>query len=238
MTYTIIGHCSRSGAFGVGIATYSLAVGGLCPAVLSNRGALTSQALVNPELRVLGSALLAQGHPASQTVELLMRADPWIEYRQLAVLDREGRIGVYTGPRTRPWTGHRSGSGYIALGNVLAGEHVVGAMASAFESSSGEPLAIRLLLALEAGRDAGGQVSAAGHLPERSAALLVHGHSEHAEVDLRVDLSQAAVDELRRIHDEFQPYVAFHKQRWLDPRDTKSQEEFVRELANSRSSRA
>lgn len=238
MTYTILGHCPRSGSFGIGIATYSLAVGSLCPSVLSNRGALTSQALVNPELRVLGTTLLGQGHPASQTIDMLTRADPWIEYRQLAVLDREGRIGVYTGPKTRQWTGHRSGCSYIALGNVLAGEHVVEAMASAFEASAAEPLADRLMLALEAGRDAGGQASAAGHLPERSAALLVHGRSEPAEVDLRVDVSQAAVDDLRRIHDEFRPYVAYHRQRWLDPRDTKPQEEFVRELADSRSRRA
>src|SRR5690606_15228188 len=111
----------------------------------------------NPELRVLGARLLAAGHPAGQTLAMLKDADPLSEYRQLAVLDAEGRGAAYTGGRTRPWAGHLIGKGYVALGNVLAGGHVADAMAKAFEAAAGRPLADRLMLALEAGRDAGGQ---------------------------------------------------------------------------------
>src|ERR671933_1932073 len=81
MTYTILGHCVRTGALGIGVATYSLAVGGLCPAIRSNVGVLTSQAFVNPELRGLGAALLASGFPAEQVVAQLKAADSRIEYR-------------------------------------------------------------------------------------------------------------------------------------------------------------
>ena len=71
MTYTIVGSCGRTGQLGVGIATYSLAVGALAPAVASNAGALTSQAFVNPELRALGLRLMSDGCPADLVVSTL-----------------------------------------------------------------------------------------------------------------------------------------------------------------------
>lgn len=232
MTYTILGHCPRTGALGIAIATYSLAVGGLCPAIRSNVGAITSQAFANPELRVVGPSLLAAGYPAEQALELMKQADPHITFRQIGVLDRLGRAAAYTGARTRAWTGLQIGAGHVALGNVLAGEEVVRAMAEAFEQSGAEPLAERLLRSLEAGRDAGGQVGGAGHLVERSAALLVHGRAETPDIDLRVDIHHSAVGELRRIYEEYLPYLDFHRLRWLDPGNAVPQEEFVAGLAS------
>jgi uncharacterized Ntn-hydrolase superfamily protein len=237
MTYTILGYCSRSGALGLGIATYSLAAGGLCPAIRSNTGVITSQAFVNPELRGLGATLLVNGFPAGQVLEQLKAADPNIDYRQVGVLDRLGRGAAFTGTKTRPWTGHRIGDDHIVLGNVLAGEEVIRAMAGAFEGRKDAPLAERLLLGLEAGRDAGGQVGGSGHLPERSAALIVHGRGDAPEIDLRVDLHEEAVDQLRRLYHEYVPYVAFHRLRWLDPASAPPQEQFATQLNATQASR-
>ena len=63
----------------------------------------------------------------------LKAADPQIEFRQIGVVDAYGRGAAFTGSSTRPWTGHKAGPGYVALGNVLAGEVVVDRMAAAFE---------------------------------------------------------------------------------------------------------
>lgn len=230
MTYTLIGRCARTGALGVGIATYSLAVGGLCPFIVSGVGAMTSQAFVNPALKTLGARLLRDGHPAGQVLDLLRGADPQFEFRQVAVLDRRGDAACNTGSRCRGWAGHVAGPGFVACGNVLKDAGVAQAMADAFSAASEAELGERLLRALEAGRDAGGQVGGAGHLPERSAALLVHGQEEHALLDLRVDGHGDAVTELRRLHDEFRPYVAFHEQRWRDPGAAPPQERFVASL--------
>lgn len=230
MTYTILARCSRSGRIGVGIATYSLAVGGLCPAVRSGAGAVTSQAFVNPELRQLGTSLLAAGHSARQTLRLLTEDADFTSFRQVGVLDREGRTAVHTGSDTRPWSGHAAGPGFLVLGNVLADEAVVAAMARAFEAAADQPLSSRLLLALEAGRSAGGQKGRGGPLPERSAAVRVHGPGAAAEIDLRVDMHPTAIEELRRIHDAYLPYVAYHRQRWLNPANSLPQEEFVAAL--------
>jgi uncharacterized Ntn-hydrolase superfamily protein len=230
MTYTIMGRCPRTGELGIAIATYSVAVGGLCPEIRSNVGAITSQAFVNPEFRELAMNLLAAGHTAGDTLSILEKGDPSIVYRQVGILDREGRVAVLTGSATRSWAGHLAGDGFVALGNVLQSEAVVAAMAETFIRTLNEPLAERLVCALEAGRDAGGQMGAKNWLPERSASLLVHGHRSAAEIDLRADMHPRAVEELRRIHDSFKPYIAFNRLRWLDPAKAPPQEAFVAQL--------
>ena len=233
MTYTLLARCPRTGALGVGIATYSLAVGSKCPAIASNIGAITTQAFVNPTLKALGLRLLGLGHPAAQVLELLRGADSDFEFRQVALVDRNGQVVCHTGSRTRPWAGHQIGDGFAALGNVLKGEAVAWAMAEAFRASASGDLAERLMAAIEAGRRAGGQHGLDGPLPERSAHLLVHEADEHPAIDLRVDSHPDAVTELRRLLDEFRPYIPFYRQRWKDPARAVPQDAFVRSLPSS-----
>lgn len=237
MTFTILGHCARTGQVGVGITSYSLVVGALCPAVDGDAGVVSSQAFVNPELRGLGLNLLRQGHPAAQALQLAHAADPLIEFRQLLVLDRNGRGAGFTGSRTRPWAGHKVGPGYVVAGNVLVGEPVIEAMAAAFAAAPDADLDARLLAAVEAGRDAGGQAGASGHLPERSAALMVRGRASSDELDLRVDCHPEAVAQLRALREEWAPHRAFHHLRHVDPASAPPQEQFIAGLAQRRGSR-
>ena len=236
MTYTLIARCPRSGAFGVGIATYSLAVGAKCPAITTGIGALTTQAFVNPTFKFLGLRLFGQGHPAEQVLDLLRGADPDFEYRQVALIDRRGDAACHTGTKTRQWCGHRIGDGFVALGNVLKGEAVLAAMAEAYQASGRLELAERIMRSLEAGRVAGGQHVLDGPLPERSASLLVHNGEEHALLDLRVDSHPDAVTELRRLLDEFKPYVPFYRQRWREPATAAPQDAFVMTLRDKAAS--
>ena len=138
MTYTVIGRCPRSGELGVAIATYSLGVGGLCPQAASRVGAMSSQAFVNPELRPLAINLSRRRPPRRQSAPRTHGAgpEPLREFRQVGIIDREGRTAVYTGASTRAYSGHRSGTDYAVFGNVLAGEDILLAMASAFERSA------------------------------------------------------------------------------------------------------
>jgi len=231
MTYTLIARCPRTGAFGIGIATYSLAVGAKCPAIATGVGALTTQAFVNPTFKALGLRLLGQGHPAAQVLDLLRGADPDFDFRQVAIIDRRGDVVCHTGTRTRQWSGHHAGDGFVALGNVLKGEAVVAAMADAYRASETQEIAERIMRGLEAGRLTGGQHGLDGPLPERSASLLVHEGEEHALLDLRVDSHSDAVIELRRVLDEFKPYVPFYRQRWREPAKAAPQDAFVNTLS-------
>jgi uncharacterized Ntn-hydrolase superfamily protein len=91
-------------------------------------------------------------------------------------------------------------------------------------------LEFRLLAALEGGRDAGGQSGAGGHLAERSAAIRVVSHPDYPEIDVRVDLHDDAVVELRRVLMEFKKYQTFYRDRGRNPREAISQDAFVASL--------
>lgn len=230
MTYTLIAGCPGTGKLGIGIATYSLAVGGYCPLVRGQLGAVSTQAFVNLKLGRLALNLLAQGFAAAKVMAELAEDDPKFDYRQVGIVAADGAVAAHTGPKTQPWSGHVTGPGYLAMGNVLAGEGVIQAMAEAFRAGETEPLEERLLRALEAGRDAGGQQAADGtHLSERSAALIVHAHRDYGELDLRVDARPQAVDELRRLYTLYKPYVPYYQLRHRAPEETPPQALWVRE---------
>ncbi len=211
MTYTVIGRCERTGRFGIGIATYSLAVGGYCPFLKRGVGVVSSQAAADPRLGSQAMRLLERGASPEGVLDELGRNDDFFEYRQIGVLDWNGNSAAHTGLKNREWRGHIVDGGSIAMGNGLAGAPVADAIAGAFRAHDGESLDERLLRALEAGRDAGGQAPPeVGHLPERSAALVVYGEEEYALMDLRVDAHEMAVEELRRVRDAYLPYVPLY----------------------------
>ena len=231
MTFTVMAHCAATGRLGVGIATYSLAVGGYCPWIDGALGAISTQANVNLKLGPLGMRLLAMGFTPQKVLTELASDDPNFSYRQVGIVDKDGRAVAHTGPDARDWKGHHCGDGYLTMGNGLVGREVIDAMAHAFEGSAGETLDERLLRSLEAGRDAGGQGDPiAGHRPERSAGLHIYKREAYAELDLRVDVHDTAVEELRRIHSVYKPYIPYYELRHRDPQNTPAQHQWVRDM--------
>lgn len=227
MTFTLVARCPTSGQMGIGIATYSITVGLYCNGLRANVGATMTQAFVNQGNNTLALRLLAQGFSPEHVLEELKSNDPDFAYRQIAVIDRNGHAVAYSGPKNRDWAGHKVGEGYVAMGNVLAGPKVVDAIAAAYEAHAGESFERRLLRAIEAGRDAGGQVGNDGHLTERSAGLFVYGAHDHAELDLRVDLHDKAIDALRSAFEEYELYRGYYRDRGKNPKDAVPQDVFV-----------
>ena len=123
--------------------------------------------------------LLTQGFTARSVLQQLMANDPYAEYRQIGVIDRSGMAVAHTGPHTRGWSGHVVGENYVAFGNGLVGPEVADAIAKGFLAEPDADLEHRLLMGIEAGRDAGGQGTRERHKAERSAALrgLFDGHA-------------------------------------------------------------
>ena len=229
MTYTIAARCHRTGQLGIGIATFSLAVGGYCPLVKSHVGAVSSQAYADPRLRRTAMRLLEIGYSPAGILAELRANDPYFEYRQIGIVDRDGRVAAHTGAHTRPWTGHAVGEGYAVFGNHLDGEHVLEAMSGAFERTEGGDLDDRLLTSLEAGREVGGQQAAFPDWPDqdRSAALIVYEDEDYAVMDLRVDSHQTGIAELRRLWAEYRPYIPwYYRTRVKDPENAPSHQEF------------
>ncbi|TFV53592.1 DUF1028 domain-containing protein [Blastococcus sp. TF02A-35] len=199
MTFSIVARDPVTGDLGVAVASCILAVGRAVPGARPGVGVVAVQARSR---RGLGATLL-EGLAAGGTPEALVRraahsaedAD-----RQIAVLDAGGRVAADTGRGSLPVSGHVLGDGFSVQGNLLASDEVLPAMARAFTTTSGR-LPDRLLAALAAGQDAGGDLRG-----RQSAAVLVVSGSPADEdddgvrVDLRVDDSGDPVAQLRMLH--------------------------------------
>lgn len=232
MTYSIIAKCPRTNKFGVGSATFSMACGRRYESVRSNVGISKSQSFYLRYVDPLALNMMAQGFGPDHIMEMLRAEDVDFGYRQFGIIDRENRIAVHTGGNCGAWAGHRTGPYYAAYGNGLAGPQTVDGIISGFLRDPEAPLEERLLMALEGGRDAGGQASNGVPRPERSAWIRVVGELDFPEIDVRVDLHHNTVVELRRVLTEFKKYRAFYAQRDSDPGGLGlSEEEFVASLA-------
>jgi len=204
VTFSIVARCPRTGALGVATSSKALAAGGGVPYCRASVGAIASQSFSNPYLGIDGLSLLEQGLPAERALERLIEKDAGRDLRQLAIVDKDGRVAAYTGERCIDWAGHVAGGGYVCLGNMLTGEDVVKAMAAAFERSIEEELPERLIRALEAGQDAGGD-----RRGRQSAGIHVVQTEEYPYCDLRVDDHTEPVAELRRVLTIFQRIEPF-----------------------------
>lgn len=209
MTFTLIATDPARGLLGVATASKSLALGRSVPAIDPTVGAVASQAWTNRALRHHLLAALRAGDSAVQAAEKIPDLDADYAYRQAAVVDRAGGVGVHTGELTSGWAGHVRGEHHAALGNYLTGGEVVEAMAETYDAgrvaAPGElhpvlEFAQLLVAALAAGEDAGGDARG-----RESAALMVARTSEHRmsppelAVDLRVDHHNDPLSELQSL---------------------------------------
>ncbi|MGE0719981.1 MAG: DUF1028 domain-containing protein, partial [Alphaproteobacteria bacterium] len=179
MTFSIGARCPETGSLGICIATSSPNVGSRCVHAMHNVGVILHQATPEPRLARLGMKLLEMGYKAPKVLKELVDGDVDIEFRQIAIIDTSGRAVARTGAENRPWAGHLVGDGFVAHGNVLEGPHVVQAIHDTYLATKGMPFDERLMRAIEAGRDVGGQVEG-----QTSAAILVYDDKAVSRVDL------------------------------------------------------
>jgi uncharacterized Ntn-hydrolase superfamily protein len=203
MTFSIVARSTDGESWGVAVASKFLAVGAVVPAAVAQVGAIATQADANVAFKGLALSHLDDGATASIALQRLLEEDDGRDERQVGIVDSDGGSATHTGHACLDWAGGVIGDGYAIQGNILAGEFVVAAMQDAFEASDGdEPLARRLLAALSAGDDAGGD-----RRGRQSAALLVvrdgagYGGGDDIAADLRVDDHPDPVTELARLLD-------------------------------------
>jgi uncharacterized Ntn-hydrolase superfamily protein len=206
MTWSLVAR-DASGALGVAVASKFFAVGALCPAVRNGKGALSTQALMNPLYARDAIAALEEGLAPAEIVKRLTDADAGRDVRQFHLVDASGRTAAHTGRSCIDWCGHRSGAGFSVAGNMLAGPDVLDETARAYLQASGLSFAERLMTAMEAGEAAGGDKRG-----KQAAALLIHTTEDYPFLDLRVDDDPEPLAELRRLYsvslERFQPFVS------------------------------
>ena len=212
MTFSVVGRCARTGAFGVAISSSSPAVAARCAHVRGGVGAATTQNVTDPRLGPALLDALAKGQSAEESIRTVAESAPFAEHRQLTCVDREGRTSAWSGVHTLGTHAHVERTGVVAAGNLLASDEVVPAMVADFDSSAELHLAERLLRALEAGLAAGGEAG-----PVRSAGLLVAEDVGWSTTDLRVDWQDEPIVELRRLWTVWAPQASDYVSRALDP---------------------
>jgi uncharacterized Ntn-hydrolase superfamily protein len=212
MTFSLLGMCRHTGMFGAAVTTSSMGVGSRCPYARAGVGAVLTQHRTDPRLGPRGLELLATGQSASQVITTLARESPTIAWRQLAVVDARGETAYYHGDRIASIHAAAQGDAVCAIGNIIRHEGVPQAMVEAFGQAPDEHLAERLLQALEAGLQAGGEAKQV-----KSAALLVVHEQPFPLVDLRVELNPQPLAELRFLWELYRPQAELYVRRALDP---------------------
>jgi len=208
MTFAIAARCESTGRLGVALSTRPVGVGARCPFIAPNIGIVVTMAYTDPRLGPLGIGLLRAGYSSAKVLAEIAASDPNIEYRQICVIDRDGNAVARTGKQNTVWSGAITQPNLVAMGNNLTSEKTATSMHEAWKGNQGLPLEERLLGALEAGRDAGGQNGG-----QRSSALLVYASDVHPYVDLRVDLHVEPIGELRRVYEESKSLIPYYYQR-------------------------
>jgi len=200
-TFSIVAYDPETHDLGVAVQSRFLAVGAVVPWAKAGVGAIATQAYVNTSYGPNGLKLLESGLSVQETLDKLIQADNDRASRQVGIIDAKGNAAAYTGSETHAWSGHHVvGKNYTTQGNILAGEEVILEMGRAFEGTEGA-LAEKLIAALEAGQEAGGDTRG-----QQSAALLVvrenggfDGFNDRY-IDLRVDDHTEPIQELKRIY--------------------------------------
>ena len=202
MTFSIVAFDQKHKNFGVAITTSSIAVGSRCPWVQNGVGAVSTQNVTDPSLGPEILYYLEDGLTAGKALYEVVNSNPFMNYRQLIVVDKFGETAHHTGENILGTHAVSVGKNCIAAGNLLANENVPAAMTEAFEKKdSNIHLAESLLKALQVGIDAGGEMGTV-----HSAALLTAGEFSFPEVNLRVDWHESSpVDELRKLWEAYEP---------------------------------
>lgn len=210
-TFSIVACDSANGFLGVAVQSRVVSAGSIVPAAAAGVGAIATQAAANVAYKQQALQMLRDGRSPAEIRDHFVRTDEGSASRQFAITDTRCNIAAHTGEGTLAWAGHRTGPGYSVQGNILTGQAVVDSMAAAYEAAvaAGAPFGERLLAAMKAGQDAGGDSRG-----RQGAGLLIvkeaggYGGGDDRYADLRVEDHVEPILELERVYRVWM--AAFH----------------------------
>ena len=212
MTFSIIGHCTETGMFGVAISSSSPAVAARCSYARAGVGAVASQNVTDPRLGPHALDLMERGASPHEALSILERRGAHMAYRQVLAVDASGQTAIYSGSQVLGMWSEAQGRDAAAAGNLLADAGVPEVMVQHFATSSGH-LGARLVGALRAGLDAGGEAG-----PVHSAGLLVVDKQNWPYAELRIDWTEECpIAALEAAWEVYAPQADAYVSRALDP---------------------
>lgn len=195
MTYSIITRDPGTGEIGVIVASRFFACGAVVPYV-GRRVAVATQSFVNPLWGTEGRRRLEAGETAEALIAEFATRDAGRDIRQCHMMDAAGNFAAHTGADCVEWGGHQMGTHHSVAGNMLAGPQVLRATFDTYANRSDLAMPQRLLAAMRAGEDAGGDKRG-----RQAAGLVIHRGQDHAYLDLRTDDHADPLTELERLLD-------------------------------------
>jgi uncharacterized Ntn-hydrolase superfamily protein len=213
MTFSISARCKKTGMFGIAVSSSSPCVAARCAHARSRAGAVATQNITDPMLGPKGLDLLASGLAAKDVMAKLRAEAKYIDYRQLALVDREGGTASFSGPKTLGVHGTFEAANVVAAGNLLKTPDIPKCMVEAFLAHEDAPLGDRLIAAMQAALNAGGEEG-----PVHSAGMLLVREVGWPVADLRVDWHESdPVGELARLWQLWAPQMDAYVTRALNP---------------------
>jgi uncharacterized Ntn-hydrolase superfamily protein len=184
----------------VAVQSHFFGVGSIVSWAEAGVGAVATQSLVEPAYGPRGLALMGDGKSAPAALDQLVSEDEGEAVRQVAMVDRGGRVAVHTGMRCIAHAGHAIGEQVSAQANMMERDTVPAAMIRAYSESRGQPLAERMLAALQAAEREGGDIRGR----QSAAMVVVAGRAsgspmQDKPIDLRVEDHRDPVGELHRL---------------------------------------
>lgn len=213
MTFSVSARCTRTGMFGIAVSSSSPCVAARCAHARAGVGVVATQNITDPMLGPRGLDLLATGLSAGEVLARFADDAPHFDYRQVVVLDRQGRAAGHSGARTLGTHSIVTATDVAAAGNLLSDSNVPDRMVEAFLADPDAHLGDRVLAAMQAALDAGGEEG-----PVHSAGMLLVDKVGWPVADLRIDWSEGdPIGELAALWQLWRPQMDAYVTRALDP---------------------
>ena len=217
MTFSLVARCAETGMFGMAISSSSPAVAARCAYARSGVGAVASQNITDPLLGPKTLDKMAAGLSALSAVQEVISETKHKEYRQLLAIDTKGRTSIHSGNNVLGHWGEAQGRDAAAGGNLLKNTLVPAAIVDGFEASSGH-LGDRLLVAMQAGLEAGGEEGSI-----HSAGLLIVDNVSWPVAELRCDWTESCpITEITKAWEIYKPQIDDYVRRALNPSEAPS----------------
>lgn len=211
-TYSIVARDQQTGEMAVAVQSHWFSVGTVVSWGEAGIGVVATQSFVNKSFGIRGLQLLKEGISPQEVLDSLLSTDEAREVRQVAILDKNGRVATHTGDMCINFAGHIKGDNFSVQANMMLSDQVWPKMAQAFEANDNLPLAERVLVAMKAAENVGGDIRG-----KQSAAILVVNGKAGDEpwndrlIDLRVDDHESPIQELERLLKVYRAYEHMNK---------------------------
>lgn len=206
-TFSIVARDANTGEMAVAVQSHWFSVGTGVSWGEAGVGVVATQSFTNKSFGIRGLELLKQGKSPQEALDILLSDDEGRDFRQVAILDQQGRVATHTGKSCIDFAGHSNGKNFSVQANMMLNDKVVPSMEKAWNENSKLPLAERMVAVLQAAQNAGGDIRG-----KQSAALLIVAPKATAEpwndrlLDLRVDDSENPIKELDRLLNVYRAY--------------------------------